>query len=258
LIALMAVGPALPWGRASVERAWVRFAVPLGGAMLTPVVLFAVSGADILGKPYVLLATSLCVFALIANADEFLLPVRQRMRAKKEAPHTAIWAVARRGRRRFGGHIAHLGVIMAVLSMAAAKGYRAEAYFTTGPGHAHEFAEYTLEFEGTEIVEEGFRRGVIGVFRLSRDSVDMGVYRPRINHYAARREPLPAPASLSRWDHDLQLTLMSAEEDGSFAYLRVIRTPFMMWLWFAAFVIVAGTTLSVWPSRKREDQQAAA
>jgi len=272
----MAIGPALPWGRANISRAWTRFFVPLSGAILTPGAMYLLAIAntwfsgghegwsdrhayalEIISHPYVVLSASLCVFALIANVDEFLLPVRQRIKAKKEAPHTAMWEVARRGRRRFGGHIAHLGVIMAVLSMAAAKGYRQEQYFTTGPGNAHEFAEYTLSFEGTRISEEGFRKGVLGDFRLSRYGKDLGIYTPRINHYKTRREPLPAPVSLVYWNHDLQLTLMSADEDGSFAYLRVIKSPFIAWLWFSAFVILLGTILSIWPSSKLRAQKRA-
>ena len=246
IIALMAIGPALPWGRASVERAWVRFAVPLLVALLGTAGMF-VSGVD---KPYVLLSFGLCIFALVANVDEFLLPVRQR-RAKGEGLMTATIQVAKRGRRRFGGHVAHLGVIMAVLSITIAKGYRHEEFFTTGPGNIHQFEEYTFEFTGTDIVDEGFRTSTLGNFLVTRDGKKLGTFAPRINTYNTRREPLPAPVSLVRWNHDLQLTLMSAEEDGSFAYLRVIKTPYITWLWFSALFIVLGTAMSVWPSRKK-------
>ena len=246
IIALMAIGPALPWGRASVERAWVRFAVPLsvavvgiGGMLLT--------GVD---KPYVLLSFGLCLFALVTNADEFLFPVRQR-RAKGESIWTATIEVAKRGRRRFGGHVAHLGVIMAVLSITVAKGYRHEEFFTTGPGNTHQFEEYTFEFTGTDVVDEGFRTSTLGNFAVTRNGEAIGTYAPKINTYTTRREPLPAPVSLVRWDHDLQLTLMSAEEDGSFAYLRVIKTPYITWLWFSSVLVVFGTGMSVWPSRKK-------
>jgi cytochrome c-type biogenesis protein CcmF len=147
---------------------------------------------------------------------------------------------------------------MAVLSIAVSKGYRQEEFFTTGPGNTHQFGEYSLVFEGTRVTDEGFRKSTFGDFKLSRDGQELGTFSPRINLYTTRREPLPAPVSLVRWDHDLQLTLMSAEEDGSFAYLRVIRSPFMAWLWFSAFVIFGGTMMSIWPSAKKKPKGKAA
>ena len=119
----------------------------------------------------------------------------------------------------------------------------------------HEFAEYQLEFVGTDISEEGFRRGILGKFNVTRNGKDLGIHMPRINQYPGRMEPLPAPVSLSTWNHDLQLTLMSAEEDGSFAYLRAIKSPFIGWLWFSAAIMFAGTMVSVWPSQRKRPEQ---
>jgi len=286
LVVLMGIGPALPWGRASVSRAWTRFAVPLIGAGLTGVLWVFRGGIQqqpgiedpglwfgfqTLGNylscsvsttcelqfsgVYTTLALSLCVFALLAGFNEYLLPVWARFRGKKETPIVAAWQVARKGRRRWGGHIAHMGMIMAVFSMAMAKGYRQEQYFTTGPGQDHEFAEYTITFEDIEILPEGFRESRIGKFRVSKQGKDLGLFEPRINTYKTRPGmPLPAPTSRVTPTHTLQLSLMSVEKDGSFAYLRVIRMPYMVWLWIAAAVMFFGTMIAIWPSATRRPQ----
>src|SRR5690606_15077445 len=100
IVALMGVGPALPWGEMNPRRALRRFAGPVvGGALFTAP--FAVAGFT---APYTLLSLFVCGFALVANFGEFLAPVRARMRGRGESALVAAGRAFTRARRRFGGH----------------------------------------------------------------------------------------------------------------------------------------------------------
>ena len=253
IVWLMGVGPMLPWGRASVRNAWIRFAWPfaLANVFTSLCWLFAIQ------KPYTLLSIFVCTFALVANSMEYINPVLARRFKKKEALTSAAWQVARRGRRRFGGHIAHYGIIMAVLSIAISRGYRQEFNFPLVKGEAQTIEDYTFTYLGAKKVDEGFRIVDRGRFQVTYKDRDLGVYTPSINTYKRTQQHLPSPESIVTLTHDLQLTL-TATREGEAAFLRVIRMPGMVWLWISALPIMGGTMLAIWPAgtrRRRKDQQ---
>jgi cytochrome c biogenesis factor len=57
------------------------------------------------------------------------------------------------------------------------------------------------------------------------------------------------PAVRTSLTHDLYLTLMSVEANGTVG-LRAIVTPAVVWIWIGVFVMVAGTALCLVPPRR--------
>ena len=150
LVFLMGVGPALPWGRSTPEELLKRLTGPLIGG----VALAGVAGVMGFTGPYSLLALGVTGFALVANMGELISPVQQRMRARNESAGTAMQTVFKRARRRFGGHIAHFGVLMAVFSLALSRGYRTERDFALDTNEAASFEGYAITFTGARTLQE--------------------------------------------------------------------------------------------------------
>ncbi len=169
-----------------------------------------------------------------------------------------LWKVILRGRRRFGGHVAHYGVLMAVISLALTKGYRVESDFPVTEGQSIEFQGFDITYGGAEMVEEEHRKALVTSFTLSRSGEEIGVYEPRMNFYASQREPIYTPDNHSRPWGDLYFSIISVPGDGKSAVLRLIWQPFQMWLWLAAPVIALGSLIAAWPERKREKEATAA
>jgi cytochrome c-type biogenesis protein CcmF len=238
LVFLMGVGPALPWGRQPPERAMRRLLPPLiGGVALT--LPFALAGYT---GPLSLLALFVCGFALLANLGEFWAPLQLRL-ARKEPAAPAVARTFLRTRRRFGGHIAHYGVVLAVFSLALAKGYKQEEDFALEAGQSAQFAGYTLTFQGSKEVNEAHRRS-----RVTDFQVDGGeVLSPRMNFYPTQREPIVTPAVRSRPVGDLYLSLLEVGPDGQSVVVRAMYHPFQVWLWVSLVVIGLGSLLAFWP-----------
>ena len=252
LVFLMGVGPVLPWGRTPPARAWKRLQGPLiAGALVA--VPFAAMGFT---KTGTLAALFLCGFALWANFGEFLTPVRQRMASRGESFGTASSQVFRRSRRRFGGHIAHMGIVVAVVALALSEGYREESDFTLNKGETAEFAGYSITFGGGARQQEDHRQSVVAKFDVTRNGAVVGTFEPRLNFYPRQREPIFTPAVHTGVTGDLYLSLVELDNDADYVVVRVILMPAMVWLWLAPMVIALGSLIAMWPAVKAPKRSA--
>ena len=242
IVWLMGVGPLVPWARTSVAHGWRLFLPPvIFSAVVTAI--FAATGVR---SPYVLLSLYVCFFALWANGTQFVEPVVARVRKKGEQPLTAAARVFTRGRRRFGGHIAHFGVIMAVLSIVASRAYSLERDLVLTVDVPQAFGDWELVYRGTITDEQARRESTIATIEARRDGELVETMKPALNLYPLlRREPLPDPAIRSTPFSDLYVSLMRGDQES--ATVRLMEMPYMMWLWVSAAVIGFGTLLAIIP-----------
>jgi len=247
LVFLMGVGPVLPWGRTPPARAWRRLRGPVAAGVITA----AVFGAMGYTKPGTLAALFMCGFALVANLGEFTTPVRQRMKSRSESALTASSQVFKRSRRRFGGHIAHLGVILAVFALALSEGYRVERDFTLEKGQTASLAGFDLTYTGGARQSEGHRTSVLAKFDVSSSGTFLGTYEPRLNFYPRQREPIFTPVVRSTPLGDLYLSLVELDNDANYVVVRAIFMPAMLWLWVAPLLMGLGSLIAIWPARRR-------
>jgi cytochrome c biogenesis factor len=222
MVFLMGVGPALPWGRI-VARA--RRAQAGGPRRLWPAVrgVFAGNGFD--------------------GPMDDVQPVAVRLRARRQlrraagsraGPHGVARRVGGRGhhqhvlsrtRRRFGGHVAHYGAILAVVSITLWKGYKNEIDVTLRKGASAEIEGWTATYEGARLVQEPHRKSVIADFRRraaaptsASSSRGSTTTRPSASRCTRRRSwRAGAPTSTCRWS--------SSISDGAYVVVRLITMP---------------------------------
>ena len=60
------------------------------------------------------------------------------------------------------------------------------------------------------------------------------------------------PAVHNFLDEDLYLNLVNMNADGSVVGLQVITQPLVLWLWLGGGMMMVGTLITAWPSRKRK------
>jgi len=251
ILFMMGVGPALPWGKLKQRGLFNRFLPAVGAGLIG-------SGLAIIGGMnggYGLFAMFVCGFALWGNMAEFFLPISERRKTHQEPWSQAAVRVFARGRRRFGGHIAHLGVIVAVIAITLSKGYKTEKDFTLSPGQTATIAPYTLTYLQAETQQQPHRESLVARFNVRSGARDLGEQLPRLNYYRAMREPIGTPAIYSTPARDLYLSLIELPRDGSSVTIRAMIMPGVMWLWVAGAIIGLGTIVSLLPggSPKRKE-----
>jgi cytochrome c-type biogenesis protein CcmF len=173
------------------------------------------------------------------------------MRAHGENFAVALTRLIRSNNRRYGGFIAHLGVIALALGIAASSVFRTERQATLRPGETMQIKGYTLRFDKVWGKEEPHRI-VVGadLIVLKGDRV-IGKLDPRTNFYRARNEPVPTPAVRERFLGDLYATMMAFEANGSNATFIVYYQPLVGWIWAGGFIVAFGALVGLMKPRKR-------
>ena len=248
LLFLMGVGPALPWRRSDLAQARAKLMMP-GIVALIVAVLSAIM---LTRNTYAVAAFAFATFAIVCNVREYWLGAAARRRAHGEAPATALVNLIAANRRRYGGYLAHIGVVAVALGVAASSAFRKEHDATLKRGETMSVAGFELQLDSLWGREEP-QRAVIGAnMRVMRDGREVGRLTPRMNFYRTQDQPVPTPAVRSRPWGDLYLNLMAFEQDGSSATIRAITEPLVPWIWIGGGIICLGALVALsGPARKR-------
>ncbi|MCB9677082.1 MAG: heme lyase CcmF/NrfE family subunit [Alphaproteobacteria bacterium] len=267
IVFMMGVGPALPWGRTPPAQAARKLVPPAVFATVVALVTFTMMGwpdihleiTRLVGMPMPILARSapvfaiwVCAFALWANLAEFFSPVRSRMTQRGEGAGAATVKVVTRARRRFGGHIAHYGVIMAVFALTLSRTYRVEKDYNIPVGQSATFQAYEITFVGSTLEKMPHRDSVVARFDVMRGGSHLGEYTPKMNYFRGSRmgDPIWTPDVRSTPFGDLYFSLIEIPQDGKSVQVKFIERPFMMWAWFSAPLIFLGALIAAWPARR--------
>jgi cytochrome c-type biogenesis protein CcmF len=246
LLFLMGVGPALPWRNASPEYLKRQFLAPASVGLLTGILAAALGTPSIWG----VLVFAFAAFALTTNVQEYVTGIRARRSAHGEAVPVAISRMIRANPRRYGGFMAHIGVVMLTVGIAGSSMFTQEVEATLRPGQTLTLGGYDVRFDELWGREEPQRFVVAADLAVLRDGRQIGMLTPRLNFYRGREEPITTPSVRSRAHEDLYVNLLAFESDGSSATVHVLVEPVVVWIWIGGFVIAFGAFVAVWPWKK--------
>ncbi|MBL8619496.1 MAG: heme lyase CcmF/NrfE family subunit [Deltaproteobacteria bacterium] len=244
LVFLMGVGPALPWGRSASAGQLKK----IGGAGLISLVVAGLCVAVGLRKVWPVATISMAAFALLLTLDAMWAPAAARAQAKGEALGAAAWAVARSARRRYGGYIVHIGVLIIAVAHASATAWQTKETLTLRQGESGQFAGMEVRYEGSAWQEQPHRRSLVANFALLGPEGLIGTVSPRLNHYKKMGTPIGTPEVRTGLTEDLYFSLVNVDPAVGLASVEVHRKPLVVWLWIGGLVMLAGTVISAWPA----------
>jgi cytochrome c-type biogenesis protein CcmF len=249
LLFLMGVGPALPWKSATAADVRSKLLPPFIGAALLGLAGF-VAGAR---SPYAVLAFSFIGYAAFANLREYWIGMRARRRAHGEAWAMALLRLVRGNNRRYGGYVAHLGILLVALGIVASQAFRSDREMTLKPGESLTVAGQTVRLKVVWGREEPQRSVIGATMEVIDEGKVIGIIEPRMNFYPTSDQPVPTPQVRSTVGGDLYLTLMAFDRSGSNATIRMIVQPLVPWMWFGGGVIVLGALIGLLPVYRRSE-----
>lgn len=244
---LMGVGPMLPWGtpdKAAVRR---QFIIPASVGLVVAVACYA---AGLRGF-YPLLTFGLAGFVTVITLRELVAPVRVRMSERKEGLVTAVLQSASKARRRFGGYVVHLGIIIIIVAVAASSAYVEHTSGTLRMGETLALDGYQLKYLGTQEGEEPHRKWLGARVEVTTPGGKVTEFVPRLNYYERSTDPIGTPAVRESPKEDLYISLMAISPERGTASLNVWVFPLVGWIWWSIPILVLGSLIAIWPSRRR-------
>jgi len=253
LIFLMGVGPVISWRKASRENLVKNFMSPVILSVLTAVVLVVFGIRDVTA----LLSYALCMFVTATVFTEFIKGVRVRSK-RGENPLLAFTRLVSKNKRRYGGYIVHLGVVLIVIGVTSSSVFVTEKLVTLTEGEAATVRDYTLTYKGLEQYTTDAKDATAAELSVFKGHKDLGVMVPEKNiyKYEGNREinQETEVALRSSFTDDLYIILSNVGTDGT-ATFRVIINPMVSWIWAGGIVLLLGAIVTMWPSgrKKREE-----
>jgi len=174
LLALAGIGPLIAWRKASIGNlkrnftlqslvgAWVLifFLVVFDRYSFLPAVqrLFGALGRlDVAGVLdefktfYPALTFGIGAFVVGTTLVEFFRGTRVRVRKYEESVATALSQLMWRNKRRYGGYVVHVGVVMIFCGIASSSAYQIEQRQMLDPGQYLEIDDYLMRYDGYEL-----------------------------------------------------------------------------------------------------------
>ncbi|NDJ55091.1 MAG: heme lyase CcmF/NrfE family subunit [Chloroflexi bacterium] len=254
MLFLMGVAPLVAW---KITR-WKR----LGSAMVYPTLAAVTLGALIylLGarNPWALIGYMVCFLVAAVTIMEFHRGAAARVKAHDEHYASALWTLITRDRRRYGGYMIHLGVVIIALGIISIETYQVETQQALRPGQTISLNNYVLEYEQLERFTATDGRDVTQAQAVVyRNGTEIAQITPRIDFHP-NGQPMSIPAKVSNLAGDDFYVLLIAWElvDFSQATFKVYYNPLINWIWGGGAVFALGIIIAAWPDFAEERRAA--
>jgi len=245
LTLFLGVCPLLGRAAAAFKRLRGRLLPALVGAVLLPVVA-ALAGFT---NPLSLIGFAFAGLAAGTALTEWALDAVARSRHGETGLLVALGALLSRNRRKYGGYVVHLGVILIVLGLIGTRMAPFETQRVLDAGEAVGVGDYVLVLEETGREAAGDHLSTWALLSVYRNGQYLTTLRPRIEQYPTFFDQTVAvPALHPALRHDLYVVLASVSGDGSSVTVKVFVNPLASFLWLGGLVFLSGGVMALWPS----------
>jgi cytochrome c-type biogenesis protein CcmF len=245
LLFLTGVGPLLAWRKSSLTSLVHQFLWPVTGGVLTGV------GVSFLGVPFWAsgLCFALCGFVTVTILQEFFRAARVRREATGTDLFTALVGLFARSRRRYGGYVIHLGIVLVFLGFAG-NGFKRDSRALLTPGQETVLAPYTVRYDKLSVTDDGAKQMVTAQVTVTRNGESLGRMYPAKWFYRNHEQEPTTEVALRRGPaQDLYLVLAGYNPTDQSATIAITINPLVDWIWLGVGVILMGTFIALLPER---------
>jgi len=281
LLFLTGVGPLLAWRKATPGNLVYQFTVPLvsmliviiaclafglhrrevdadiglsppdSAGTLAPLIAavnYLLRGFAILSKKFgPVICFGLCAWVLASISQEYWRGIAVRRRNTGQDVFSATIGMLIRGRRRYGGYLVHLGVMLMFIGFAGSA-FQKEKTAKLGPGDTVSFEGYTVRFDKLAHEEDRQKEMVTGELTTLVKGKEIDRPRPAKwffhNH---ENEPTTEVAIHRSPVEDLYVTLGGYDLSEGTATIKVVRNPAVDWIWFGFMLLAIATGIVMIP-----------
>ncbi len=248
LLLLMGIAPLAAWRHSTAKTLGRVIWKPTLVSLVVPVVL-VVAGIRNVGA---LLGVWLATVVGFVTLYEFWRAAYARYKSHGENLAVALWQVATRNRRRYGGYVIHLGVVLMAIGIIGIEIFQTETQGTLALGESMSLGRYSFTYDSLAEFDTADNRNVArAVVSVFRDGDFVGELYPRRDYFYESQQPMTIPGVRSSFEDDFYVLLVDWQEISSqAATFKVYHNPLVNWVWFGGFVFIFGTIIAAWPDKE--------
>lgn len=245
LLFLTGVGPLMAWRKSTIANLVQQFLWPVATAVVV------LGGVLVAGLPIWASGVCfvLCGFVLASMAQEFIRGTAVRRQATGTDVFTAMVGLFARSRRRYGGYIVHVGIVLAFLGFAGGAYERNESASML-PGEQVSIEPYTVRYVALSVTQDAQKQMVTAELEVLRDGEPLSRMYPARWYFAGREgEPTTEVALRRGIGEDLYLVLAGYNAGEQQADLQIRINPLINWIWIGVGVMIIGSLIAYLPER---------
>ncbi|MFH1018187.1 MAG: heme lyase CcmF/NrfE family subunit [Pseudomonadota bacterium] len=250
LLLLTGMGPMLAWQRSTPLQLRRNFLTPAGIAVAAAVLAWIFVSHQV----YVILSFSLCAFVLATITLEYKRGIAFRIRTERENPVKAFMGLVGSDRRRYGGYVVHLGIVLLFVGFTGSA-FKVDEEIELKSGERRDVGRYALQYDKLTSASDRHKDEVFANLAVWKSGQPAGTMRPSRVFFrgGADGEP-PQPytnvAIRRSLREDLYLALLSFDPDTRTAFVKVVVSPLVNFIWIGGLILVLGTVIVMLPARR--------
>jgi cytochrome c-type biogenesis protein CcmF len=247
LLFLTGVGPLLAWRKSSLTNLRDSFIFPVGLALATAGTLAALGMRVWVAG----LCFALCAMVFGTIAQEFWRGGNVRRKNTGTDMATAMIGLVGRNKRRYGGYIVHVGIVLIFLGFAG-NGFKKDAQLLLKPGEQAAIGKYTIRNDGLKVSDDGQKQATTAYLSVFEGGKQIDTLYPAKWAYRNHEnEPTTEVAIRRTFAEDLYIVLAFQPSDlaTQTATLQITVSPLVNWIWFGFGIMALGTGIALLPER---------
>jgi cytochrome c-type biogenesis protein CcmF len=253
LLFLTGVGPLIAWRKASPDQLRRRFAMPLAVTAVAAPLLYLLTPAWTHWAAGV--CFTLAVFVTACILGEYWRGTRVRHALGGVSWPGAAFVMVARNRRRYGGYLVHLGVVVLIVGIAGSRSFATSADpVRLHQGERAQVGGYTFVMEGSQRIPfDGHKFAVAARLGVFKGGGRVATLTPKRDFYPLAGQPDQQSSEVAidtRATGDLYAVLSSLS--GGVATFSIFVNPLVVWIWVSGILIAIGALIAAWPGPRAQ------
>jgi cytochrome c-type biogenesis protein CcmF len=241
LVLIMGVCPLFGWGKA-VWASWRRNIVFFFAAVIVVSGAVLISGV---GNWYIAVVM-FCGLPLFVIIREWWRGTAARRRSTGKNWCRAFLALVGGNRARYGGFLAHTGIVLIALGVIVSSFYGVEKIATLGIGESMNAGKYRLTYDELIFKQDSAKVSAVAEITVTRNGRRLGTMRPSYDYWFSYDDFFAEAAVRTTAAEDLFISLVWTGFDPAdrTATFRVLVNPLVVWIWIGGGFFFIGGALS--------------
>jgi cytochrome c-type biogenesis protein CcmF len=243
LLLLTGIGPLMAWRKSSLGSLRTQLLWPTTAGLAASALTVAL-GVRVWSSG-ICFALSGFVFGTIAQ--EFVRGANVRRGMTGGDILTALVGLVGRNKRRYGGYIVHLGIVLVFLGFAG-EGFSTDEQLLLRPGSEAVVRDYTIRMDSLRVTEDSQKQMVTGHFTIFSGGKEITKLSPAKWIFRKHEDQPTTEVAIRRSvSEDLYLVMAGFELQDQTASLEFHINPLVNWIWVGVGVLALGTLIALMP-----------
>jgi len=245
LLFLTGVGPLLAWRKSAVSSLMHQFLWPVSSG-IAALVLFVALGFRVWVSG---ICFALCAMVLGTIVQEFWRGANVRRQSTGTDILTALIGLMARNKRRYGGYVVHLGIVLIFFGFAG-EGFKLSSQTLLRPGEETTLGDFTVRYDQLRVTEDVEKQAITAYVTLSKNGEQIGqLYPAKWFFHRSPEEPTTEVAIHRTIAEDFYIILAAYEPGTQAGSFQFNVNPLVNWVWFGFGILALGTGIALLPER---------